>query len=247
MTSHEKPSSLKGLFREYAQAVVPVFSIDKNGDEGVGTAFHVGEGIFVTARHVVEQMQSSRVELDTTSMPPATWLRLSEPFSWPVSAGYHHDPRIDVAVFKIDELADLPVIPLGGHLDDWISDEQFALNDVLVMGYPPVPLASRPLLLAVRGEVNAVVDLIGGTHVHFILSVTARGGFSGGVVMSEWNFALGLITQSLVKNNLPEELGYLTVLSVEPIYQCLADNDLMPSQGHDLFPNLFEKRTPLTS
>jgi hypothetical protein len=45
----------------------------------------------------------------------------------------------------------------------------------------------------------------------------ARGGFSGGGVLSECDFVLGIVTMSLVRNNAPEELGYLTVLSVEPI------------------------------
>jgi len=248
MTSPEEPFSLKDLFRAFSGAVVPVFSVDRSGDEGVGTAFHVGEGIFVTARHVVDGMQSCRVELDPGGLPSSvTQGRFFEPVIWPVTAGYHHDPQVDVAVFQIAELDVLPVIPLGGHLDDWINDDQFLLNDVLVIGFPPIPLANRPLLLAARGEVNAVVDLIGGQHPHFILSVTARGGFSGGVVLSEWNFALGLVTQSLVKNSLPEELGYLTVLTIEPIYQCLADNDFMPTQMKELFPDLFEKRAPLTS
>lgn len=248
MASSQEPAKLRDLFREFAGAVVPVFVLDQNGDEGVGTAFHVGEGIFVTARHVVEGKRSARVELDPGGLPASvTKGRYFDQLIWPISPGYHHDPRADVAVFQIEELSVLPVVRLGSHLDDWINDEQFILNEVLVMGFPPIPLANRPLLLAARGEVNAVVDLVGGQHVHFILSATARGGFSGGVVLSEWNFALGLVTQSLVKDSLPEEFGYLTVLSVEPIYQCMADNDLMPAQVSDLFPGLFTKQSPLTN
>jgi hypothetical protein len=30
--------------------------LQSNGDQGIGSAFHVGEGVFVTARHVVEGM-----------------------------------------------------------------------------------------------------------------------------------------------------------------------------------------------
>jgi hypothetical protein len=56
----------------------------------------------------------------------------------------------------------------------------------------------------------------------------ARGGFSGSVVLSEWDFALGVITSSLVKNGGPQEQGYLTVLTVEPILHCLAAHHLLP-------------------
>ena len=220
------PRTLKAQFQHFAQAVVPVVSIDQQGDEGIGAAFHVGEGVFVTARHVVEGMQSVTVR------------------GQPITPGYHADPDIDVGVFRLRALADLPAMDLGGHLDDWINDDAFMLNDVLVMGYPPIPLARQPVLIATRGEVTGVVDLLMAKHVHFLLSVMARGGFSGGAVISEWDFVLGVITKSLVRNNVPEELGYLTVLSVEPIYECLAQNDLLTKSHREFFGDLFDSLSP---
>ena len=218
--------SLKAQYQHFARAVVPVVSIDRQGDEGIGAAFHVGEGAFVTARHVVEGMQSVMVHGQR------------------ITPGYHADQEIDVAVFQVPKLAELPAMALGGHLDDWINDDAFMLNDVLVMGYPPVPLARQPVLIATRGEVTGVVDLLMAKHVHFLLSVMARGGFSGGAVISEWDFVLGVITKSLVRNNAPEELGYLTVLSVEPIYECLAQNDLLTKSHRELFGDLVDSLSP---
>ena len=42
------------LFRHYGPAVAYVEVESSDGDRGIGTAFHVGGGIYVTARHVVE-------------------------------------------------------------------------------------------------------------------------------------------------------------------------------------------------
>jgi hypothetical protein len=44
----------------------------------------------------------------------------------------------------------------------------------------------------------------------------------------ENRLALGLVTMSLGRNEEPAEMGYLTVLSVEAIYECLAQNRILP-------------------
>ncbi|MDX0840012.1 hypothetical protein GOD96_29365 [Sinorhizobium medicae] len=215
--------------------MLAVVSVDREGNEGIGAAFHVGDGVFVTARHVVEGMASCHIELDDYRL-----MRLAED-AWKemvpddrlvisIDARPHPDPHKDVAVFAVPRLALLPAIPLGDHLDDWITDHDFVLNEVLVLGFPPIPLSRKNVLVATRAQINAVVDLINVEHVHFIVSAMARGGFSGGVVLSEWGFALGVVTSSLLKNGAPEELGYLTVLTVEPILECLAASGLLPRE-----------------
>jgi hypothetical protein len=221
--------SLKAMYRQYQAAVVPVITTDVDGNEHIGSAFHVGEGSFVTARHVIDGQARCRIEIgerqfDLQGLP-------------------HPEDVKDVAVFRIEALSTLPTIPLGGHLDDWINDEAFVLNDVLVLGYPPIPLSRRPVLVAALGHVNAVVDLINVPHVHFIVSVPPKGGFSGGVVLSEWGVSLGMVTSSLVRNHAPEELGYLTVLTVEPIIDCLALHRLMPKALAEQWEGLFTKQT----
>lgn len=223
----------KELYALYGASLIPVISVNADGDQGVGSAFHVGDGAFVTARHVVEGMVSCHVEIDSYRL-----MRLAEGAAQAIGFGDfpptqidplpHPDPHKDVAVFSIPSLASLPAVPLGDHLDDWITDHDFVLNEVLVLGFPPIPLSQKNVLFASRAQINAVVDLINVDHVHFIASAMARGGFSGGVVLSEWGFALGIVTSSLLKNGVPEELGYLTVLTVEPILECLAAHGLLP-------------------
>lgn len=238
----------KQLYASYGASLVAVISVNAEGDQGIGAAFHVGDGVFVTARHVVEGMASCHVELDGYRLT-----RLAEAATQAISYGElapiaiephaHPNPNKDVAVFAIPHLACLPAIPLGGHLDDWITDHDFVLNEVLVLGFPPIPLARKVVLVATRAQINAVVDLINVDHVHFIASAMARGGFSGGVVLSEWGVALGVVTSSLLKNDAPEELGYLTVLTVEPILECLAIHGLLPADLALQWDGLFTAKT----
>lgn len=243
----EEKQSAKELYADYSAAVLPVVVKDDNGDPSIGSAFHVGSGSFVTARHVVEGMTDCCVEIDSFRhsrlLQETDHFRNHHRFELVALQPYFHpDSNIDVAVFSVPSLSDLPQVPLGGHLDDWINDDQFVLNEVLILGFPPIPLADSNILVAARGQINAVVDLTVVRHVHFIVSTMARGGFSGGVVLSEWGVAMGMITSSLLTSDKPEELGYMTVLSVEPILQCLGKHGLLSPEDAKLWDGLFDPK-----
>ncbi|SFS24135.1 serine protease [Pseudomonas sp. NFACC42-2] len=247
---------LRALYQEFSVAMAYVAIEQPDGTEGIGSAFHVGDGVFVTARHVVDGNKildiatvtrsyiplsgedaeksdvtviSGKTQFKAHSITPSTLTITKGPF-------FHEDKDIDIAIFKVSGLDPYtPAIPLGDHLDDWLGIDDFVLTEVLVLGFPPVPFARQPTLIGARGEVNALMDLRHSRHVHFIVSAMPRGGFSGGVVITSDGIALGVITQSLVMNSLPEQLGYMAVLSVEPIYSCLAQHKLLPAAQDEIW------------
>lgn len=220
-----------------------VSSTGADGGEAIGTAFHVGNGVFVTARHVVEGRTITDVGFDDQSMIHILnrQAALSKSLELPklaVASGpfFHNDRSVDVACFTLS-VSPNSHIPLGGHLDHWLGQYELVLNRTLVLGYPPIPLSKQPVLLASSGEVNALVNLYGGTHhPHFLISSMARGGYSGGPVMVAYDeenenggtALLGIVTQSLVKGESSAEMGYFAVLTVEPIYDCLEQHGLLP-------------------
>ncbi len=51
------------LFMKYSAAMAYVAVADERGTESLGSAFHVGDGVFVTARHVVEGKQIREIKL----------------------------------------------------------------------------------------------------------------------------------------------------------------------------------------
>ena len=226
-------STIRELFEKYAPAVAYIAVESADGTQSIGSAFHVGEGVFVTARHVVEHHRI--LEICTTVERGATGIVKRGPF-------FHPNPKIDVAALVVDGI-DSAVIPLGGHLDDWINDSEFLLREVLVLGYPRIPLADKPVLVASRAEVNAIVDQIDCPHPRFLVSTMARGGFSGGPCLIEWDFALGVITHALIRDHGAVESGFMTVISVEPILQCLAAHHIMPQNLLDLWDGLFTQNT----
>lgn len=242
------------LFDRYAPAVAYVAVQKASGDRAIGSAFHVGNGVFITARHVVEA--STILEVGTTvgryvpdpqglvhfhdrdgtfrSIPPGTGVLRSGPF-------FHSDPAVDVAAFVLDGL-EPPVVPLGSHLDDWLEDEAFVLAPVVVLGYPPIPFSRRPVLVTARAEVNAVIDPYSGQHPLFVVSAMARGGFSGGLCVVGWDFALGVITESLVRDNEPTGLGFMAVLTIEPIFTCLAHHGVLPDEQKGGWDGFWDRR-----
>jgi len=230
---------LRQIYDLYANGVAYIASIDKNGDEAIGTCFHIGDNVFITARHVVDNYKIKEIgttvyqrrffETEETKDKGFADLSLdycpqkTSKFKGPY---YHPDDRIDIAALVIDDIQ-CAVLPLGDHLDDWLGDE-FVLSQAVIMGYPIIPFSQQPLLISSKCEINAIVDKYTGGHPHFILSSMARGGFSGGPALSENGFVLGLATESLISNNQPTELGYLSVMSVEGIYNCIAHHKIVP-------------------
>ncbi len=128
-------------------------------------------------------------------------------------------------------------IPLGDHLDDWLGDE-LVLSHVLVFGYPNIPLSIEPVLVAVQGEVNAVIDKYTSPHPHFIISSTARGGFSGGPVISEYDFLLGIFTESLIEGQQDTENGFASVLSIEPLLVLLHENKISINGNYNILDEI---------
>lgn len=214
----KKPRSIWQEIYLRASSAVTVVSVLKDGQEQVGSSFHIGEGVFLTARHVVEGSQILEVastksihltnENKNQTFPPQRFNIIEGP--------YYGANDLDIALFRA-ELGDLPLpyISVSDHTDFSFNEEDFVLSDLLLVGYPPISNTIVPNQIAVKGHINAVVRLRHSPALHFIVSATARGGFSGGVALNESGVAVGVITESQVRGGAPTELGFMSVLSIE--------------------------------
>ena len=82
-------------------------------------------------------------------------------------------PGIDLACF-VAEPHPKRSIPLGGHLDSWMSQYELVLYRTLVLGYPPVQVTNKALLVASLGEVNALAELRAAPHPHWSSTASFR-------------------------------------------------------------------------
>jgi len=250
----------RSVFTQYGPAVAYVEIESADGVVGIGSAFHVGEGVFVTARHVVDGLriravrttERAHIRLEGDAAANAReFLAVGEESvpihtvstsDYEIVAGpvFHPDERVDVAVFKVKTLDPLtPYVPLGSHLDDWLGQSDFVLSEALVLGYPPIPTSVHPVLIGAKAVVHAMIDRYNTPHPHFVLSGTPRGGFSGGVAFSEWGFVLGVVTESALWADQSPELGWLNVLTVEPIYTTLATHKLLPDVQAEMWDDFW--------
>jgi S1-C subfamily serine protease len=236
------PSFISDL---YGSAVAYIDVELPNGDRSIGAGFHVGEGIFVTARHVVEGVKI--LEFATTvdglvndsngnfrvgglSGESQTY-RSTRATTGRVVSGphFHPNPDVDVALLRIEGI-DAPALHLGSHIaDEWISDNLFVLQKVLVMGYPPIPFNGRAVLFMATAEINAVVRKYTGGNIHFAVSTMARGGYSGGPCLDKDGRILGMVVEALGKDEEATQLGFMAAVSIEPIIDCLLHHGLLPA------------------
>jgi hypothetical protein len=209
-----------------AGAVAFVAVIDAKGDEGIGSAFHIGNGIFVTARHVIEGMTIK--EIATTKSAHLTEEaggKTAPPRRLEIADGPYFGPDgLDVAVFKVNlGRTPLPAITVSQHTDYELGENDLVLLDILVIGYPPIPFTTIPSQVVTLGQINAVVRVRHSPALHLIASATARGGFSGGVALDQSGVALALVTESLGQGDMPVETGYMSLLSIEPAVDLAAE------------------------
>ena len=230
---------MKELYERYKCCVVQITVRSQVGDLATGTGFHIGDGYIVTARHVVENHSIESVAGTYTSRN----VTIKNIF-------YSSSSKIDLAVLQTDFSLDhylekttiiedgkpkekVDRIPLGSHLDDWFGDD-FVLSRIVAFGYPRIPLSKEYVLVAVQGEINAVIDKYSCPHPHFVISSIARGDFSGGPVISEYDFLLGVLTEPLADGDQALENGFASVISIEPLLVLLHENNIRIRENHNI-------------
>lgn len=209
-----------------AGAVAYVAVVGANGDEGIGSCFHIGDGIFVTARHVVENVKIKEVATTKSArLAGEAAGKVVSPRILRIIDGPHFGPdNLDVAVFRVSlEEGPLPAISVSGHTEYDIEEHDLVLADLVILGYPPIPYTTIPVQVAALGQINAVVRVWHSPASHFVASTMARGGFSGGVALDRSGTALALVTESLGTDTSLVETGYTSLLSIAPAVDLAAD------------------------
>ncbi len=231
------------LYLRYCNAVA-FLEVEKEGTIGVGTAFHIGDGIYLTAKHVVEGQNIKTIETTTrgyyfdpkgnAEFNGVRYKQFDRQKGRLVSGPHYNDAgNDDVALIVVDGI-DAPTIPISAESHDYMfDDDEIALSKVLVMGYPPVPFADGPRLFAAKGEINTVIDKYTDPNPYFIISTMARGGFSGGPCIAKDGSGLGIITESLVYDNKPAETGYMSVTTAKAIYRLLLATQHIPKEQEE--------------
>lgn len=212
-------------FSEAVRAVVvkKIIDINKGIDnqdnlkDDIGSGFLLGNPLesrfFVTARHCVLNMKEVRIP---------GWNPANAPL---LNLWTHIDERVDLAVIQFDG-DPFPGIP-GFRLQN-----AKLLDDVLTMGYPPIPGFESVLIAEtaqIAGHLKSTTGQVVGEQksyldrqTYFLISARVKGGNSGGPVIGWQGGVVGVISQ------LPAEaegradiLGYACAIPVTTLEQVL--------------------------
>lgn len=179
------------VYDQFKYSVSPIVGINKKGDDDIGTAYYIGDNKFATAAHCITGLVTFNL-----LKPDGTPYRLKEV---QLTSGKDLN-EYDLAVLIVDEEPACRSFWLG---------EPSVLDDVLVMGYPPIPglntiLTAEKASVANYGKFDckAVVGQDVGNEStyfndleYFLINARVKGGNSGGPVINNEGKVIGTVIQ----------------------------------------------------
>lgn len=179
------------VYEHFKDSVVPITGITPVGKEDLGTAYYIGEGRFVTAAHCITGFEKFNVLLHNDTRLSITKIAFAKS---------QNLVQYDLAVIYTDALITYPTLWLG---------EPNVLDNVLIMGYPPVPCfnliqvaetASVGTIIkdgqkSVVGQVVAPGNSYMSPLDYFLINARVKGGNSGGPVINEEGKVIGTIVE----------------------------------------------------
>lgn len=147
-------------------------------DINIGSGFFIEPNTIVTCKHVYQELISDKTYIEDENGKKYTVAKVIP----------HPSEKIDIIKLITKERFD--------YFTYSIEENIMLTERVIVFGYPPIPLSSRPFLMANLGEVSSIVDnYLDGTEC-IILSCILRPGNSGGPIINEYGKLIGISTQN---------------------------------------------------
>lgn len=154
--------------------VVPITGKDATGKVGIGTGTLINMDTILTCEHVLTEMS-----IDETININNKDIKISDikPHS-----------KVDVGIIKLSE-----PVELGFQTAFGVA---YLLDEILTMGYPPVPMTRDAYLISQKGEINSLVENYDGVE-HFVYSSITRPGNSGGPIFTKRGHLVGISARHL--------------------------------------------------
>jgi hypothetical protein len=160
-------------------SVVHLTGKTKDGDEHGATGIFLNTNTIVTCAHVLDDMTLDSVVKVGNNVPISIKKQISH-------------KTIDVGIVQLEEAVN--IIPRGVG---WGKGE--VLDEVIAMGYPPIPKTIATPLTVQRGEVTGYAKGTDGIE-YMLFSSIARPGDSGGPLISRRGLVVGIVTRLLERH-----------------------------------------------
>ena len=210
----------------FTNSVLPIDGVKQNGDGDIGTAFYIGDNRFVTAAHCVKDMRAFNI-----LKPDGNVIELNEVWL----AKDQDVDAYDLAVITVNGQMDMPAFVLG---------EPAVLDDVLVMGYPPVSgfnaIQTSETATVGAYQKSSTGQIVGTDRPYmlpldfFLINARVKGGNSGGPVINNGGHVIGVVvklpldSQSDSNNPRFDLMGYGVCLPSKYIEELLRNPEVKP-------------------
>ncbi len=189
------------IVQNYQNSVFKIVVTTDSGDPSLGTGFlfncQTVEGkkwsIIITNEHVAKYHNELAVHHKEGQIETWKEIILSE--------------NSDLAAIILNSFVNLPSF----HL---FSDPKI-LDDIVTVGYPPIPTANDRYQLVHKGEINCFLTNYW-NHNYFLFSARTSPGNSGGPVINSMGMVVGIVTQQLFEPGSFEEKGQLPYFAAVP-------------------------------
>lgn len=196
------------IYSNYKKHVLPIIVREKSGKTSVGTCFRFRTGI-VTAKHCIDAK--------AVAIPAYNSEQLKQ---------------CEVFISK-DEEIDLAYIELNSP-SFFLSEKACVLDEVLVMGYPKIPMffdfcaaerASISSIVPTKGAVASLADQFISPKAGPLMLVTARirGGNSGGPIINSNGAVVGVAFSEPMSEGDYDEMGYGVAYPIGELNRLLKD------------------------
>lgn len=177
----------------FKDSVLPIVGKNiKTGNEDIGTCYCIGNHMFVTAAHCVRGLDSFNILL-----PDNSPLKLSE--VW-----FAQDESLDDYDLAVIVCEDVPL-----NIKAFEMRNPNVLDEVLTMGYPPIPGLNPTLVSesasvasyvkgnqkAATGQVVAEVGSYMSKLDFFVITARVKGGCSGSPIINKEGYVIGTVFQ----------------------------------------------------
>lgn len=183
MTSYAEFLGIDYIRYKVSPYVVPIIGKSENGDIHMGSGTLINSDTILTCAHVLAGMRVDETVCigdKIVEIEKCIWNQDKE----------RRSP--DVGLIKLKSS-----VSVG---KDIVFGEGTILNEILTIGYPPVPWMRDAYQISQRGEINAVtIDY--NNFKHFVYSSITRPGNSGGPVFSDKGLLIGMTTEHLEKKD----------------------------------------------
>lgn len=159
------------LMGKYKPFIIRFEGEYKNGTSGTGSGILINKNTILTCKHNLTDLVNYNCFLEETQLE--------------ITEDKYHEKH-DIGIVKLKNDLNIPNFPYFG--------QPYVLDNTLTMGYPPLRGMREAALISQKGEINATSKDWGNCDC-ITISSTVRPGNSGGPVISNKGYIVGIVTQ----------------------------------------------------